>query len=346
MDFPICRPAPDARNAACCSISERRAAPCRKGTIHGDDGSRSHRVVRCARVIKLEPLPVAEPGENELLLRVCAASVNPVDYKIREGKYLAMKSDKLPYVLGRDVCGTVETCGPGMADWRPGDEIYAMLGLNRGAYAEHVIVKANEAALKPTSLDPAAAAVPLAGLTVWQGLFRHGRLQTGQRTLIRGGSGGVGHFAIQLAKARGAQVITTVSEQHVAFARELGADQVIDYRKQRFKQFVREVDMVFDLIAGETQDRSWRVLRKDPGVDAGRAVAGESARVRRPGDARHRRGERRRPARDRRLDRRRQGQAQGQQNLRVAGGGCGGGIRRAGPHGRQGRPQGCGVAHA
>jgi NADPH:quinone reductase-like Zn-dependent oxidoreductase len=214
-------------------------------------------------VIKLERLPVAEPGENELLLRVHAASVNPVDYKIREGKYPAVKSDKLPYVLGRDVSGTVEACGHGMTDWRPHDEVYAMLGIDRGAYAEHVIVKANEAARKPTSLDhTAAAAVPLAGLTAWQGLFRYGALQTRQRVLIHGGSGGVGHFAIQFAKARRAQVITTVSVKHAAFVRALGADQVIDYEKQRFDELVRDVDMVFDLIAGETQERSWRVLRK------------------------------------------------------------------------------------
>jgi len=150
-----------------------------------------------------------------------------------------------------------------MTDWRPGDEVYAMLGIDRGSYAEHVIVKAQEAARKPTSLDhTAAAAVPLAGLTAWQGLFRYGGLQKGQRVLIHGGSGGVGHFAVQFAKARGAQVITTASEKHVAFARDLGADQVLDYKKQRFEDVVRDVDMVFDLIAGETQDRSWRVLRK------------------------------------------------------------------------------------
>src|SRR5262249_10219970 len=214
-------------------------------------------------VMKIERLPVAEPGQNELQLRVHAASVNPVDYKIREGKYPAVKSDKLPYVLGRDVSGTVEACGPGMTDWRPGDEVYAMLGIDRGSYAEHVIVKAQEAARKPTSLDhTAAAAVPLAGLTAWQGLFRYGGLQKGQRVLIHGGSGGVGHFAVQFAKARGAQVITTASEKHVAFARDLGADQVLDYKKQRFEDVVRDVDMVFDLIAGETQDRSWRGRRQ------------------------------------------------------------------------------------
>jgi NADPH:quinone reductase-like Zn-dependent oxidoreductase len=108
----------------------------------------------------------------------------------------------------------------------------------------------------------AAGAVPLAGLTAWQGLFRHGGLKSGQSVLIHGGSGGVGHFAIQFAKAKGAHVITTVSADHVAFAQRLGAEQVIDYKKQRFEDAVKDVDVVFDLVGGETQDRSWGVLKK------------------------------------------------------------------------------------
>ncbi len=214
-------------------------------------------------VMKFEKLPVPQPHENEILLKVHAASVNPVDYKIREGKYPAVKSDKLPYVLGRDVSGTVEAVGPQMTRWKVGDALYAMLGIDRGAYAEHVIVKAREAAAKPASIDHvAAAAVPLAGLTAWQGLFRYGELKTGQRVLIHGGSGGVGHFAIQFAKAKGAHVITTVSSKHVGFVKELGADEVIDYRKQKFEDVARDVDMVYDLIAGETQERSFAVLKK------------------------------------------------------------------------------------
>jgi NADPH:quinone reductase-like Zn-dependent oxidoreductase len=143
-----------------------------------------------------------------------------------------------------------------------GDNIYAMLGIDRGGYAEHAIVKDTEAAAKPSSLDHVtAAAVPLAGLTAWQGLFRHGGLAAGQKVLIHGGAGGVGHFAVQFAKVKGGHVATTVSEKHVQFVRDLGADQIIDYQKQRFEDVVRDVDLVFDLIGGETQTRSWKVLR-------------------------------------------------------------------------------------
>src|SRR5215475_6054245 len=213
--------------------------------------------------VKFRKLLIPSPGPNEILLKVKAASVNPVDWKIREGRYPAVKSDKLPYVLGRDVSGVVEACGPETTGHQKGDEIYAMLGIDRGAYAEHVIVKVNEAAPKPKSIDHlAAAGVPLAGLTAWQGLFRHGELKAGQRVLIHGGSGGVGHFAIQFAKARGAYVITTVSEKHIKFVRKIGADDVVDYKKQRFENMVREVDVVFDLIGGETRKRSWPVLKK------------------------------------------------------------------------------------
>src|SRR5215831_8378314 len=215
------------------------------------------------RVMRFRKLPIPTPGPNEMLVKVKAASINPVDWKIREGLYPAVKSDMLPYVLGRDVSGAVEACGTETTGHQNGDEIYAMLGIDRGAYAEHVIVKTNEAAPKPRSIDHlAAAAVPLAGLTAWQGLFRYGELKAGQRVLIHGGSGGVGHLAIQFAKAKGAHVITTVSEKHIEFVREIGADDVVDYKKQKFEDMVREVDVVFDLIGGETRERSWPVLKK------------------------------------------------------------------------------------
>lgn len=214
-------------------------------------------------VLTLKELPVPEPREGELLLKIHAASVNPVDYKIRAGKYPAVKSDKLPYVLGRDASGVLERRGPGATAFKDGDALYAVVGIDRGCYAEYVLVKESEAALKPKSLDHVtAAAVPLAGLTAWQGLFRHGKLEAGQRVLIHGGSGGVGHFAIQFAKAKGAYVITTVSDQHIDFVRRLGADEAIDYKRKRFEEQARDVDVVFDLIAGETQDRSWQTLKK------------------------------------------------------------------------------------
>lgn len=136
-----------------------------------------------------------------------------------------------------------------------------MLGsIDRGSYAEYVLVRPNEAAAKPARLSHIeAAAVPLAALTAWQGLFDHGQLEAGQTVLIHGGSGGVGHFAIQFAKIKGAAVLTTVSGQNLDFVGELGADRAIDYTSQGFEEIARDVDLVLDLVGGETQERSWRV---------------------------------------------------------------------------------------
>lgn len=214
-------------------------------------------------VLHLESIPVPKPGEGELLVKVAAAGVNPVDFKIRGGKYPAVKQDKLPFIMGRDVAGTVVEVGHLASRFTKGDAVIAMPGLGRGGYAEYAVVKVTEAAKKPEALDVVqAGAVPLAALTAWQGLFNHGHLKAGQRLLVQGGSGGVGHFAIQFAKAKGANVITTSSAAHVDFLRRLGADQVIDYEAQRFEEVVAKVDMVFDLIGGEVQERSWQVLQR------------------------------------------------------------------------------------
>lgn len=213
-------------------------------------------------VMQLEDMPVPQAGEDEILLRVHAASVNPVDYKTREGKFSAVGRDKLPMTLGRDVSGTVESGGSRAGAFRRGDAVYALLGPDRGAFSEYVLVKVAEAALKPKRLSHAeAAAVPLAALTAWQGLFDHGGLTSGQRVLIHGGAGGVGHLAIQFAKDRGATVLTTVSGSDLDFVRQLGADKAIDYKAQRFEEIARDIDLVFDLVGGETQERSWSVLK-------------------------------------------------------------------------------------
>jgi NADPH:quinone reductase-like Zn-dependent oxidoreductase len=218
------------------------------------------------RVLELADIEKPEPKDDEVLIKVRAASVNPVDYKIRSGTYPVVKQDQLPKVLGRDVAGDVERCGRAVRNFEKGDTVYAMLDGGPGGYAEYVTVKADLVAPKPGQLDyRAAAAVPLAGLTAWQGLFDHGHLQAGQRVLIHGGAGGVGHLAIQFAKARGATVATTVAGEDVEFVRHLGADQVIDYTRERFEDKVHDVDLVLDLIAGETQERSWAVL-KDGGT--------------------------------------------------------------------------------
>ena len=213
-------------------------------------------------MLKLEDVPVPEAQDDEVIVKVHAASVNPVDYKIRSGKYPVVKQDQLPMVLGRDLSGTVETCGPAAHTLRKGDPVYAFLDTARGSYAEYVLVKAVEMAARPSSIDHVhAAGVPLAGLTAWQGLFDHGGLQNGQRVLIHAAGGGVGHFAVQFAKAKGAYVLATASSQDLDFVRSLGADEVIDYKQQRFEEVARDIDVVLDLIAGETQDRSWAVLK-------------------------------------------------------------------------------------
>jgi NADPH:quinone reductase-like Zn-dependent oxidoreductase len=214
-------------------------------------------------VVSEQTIAAPRPGASDLLVKNEAAGVNPVDAKIRAGKYPPVGPDKLPYILGRDVSGEVVECGPSVKRFANGDAVFAMPGIERGGYAEYVVVRESEAAARPRSLGSVAAgATPLAALTAWQGLFRYGAVEAGQRILIHGGSGGVGHFAVQFAKAKGAFVATTVSGRHVGFARDLGADQVIDYEKQNFEDEVENVDMVFDLIAGETQDRSWSVIKR------------------------------------------------------------------------------------
>ncbi|MBB3657506.1 NADPH:quinone reductase-like Zn-dependent oxidoreductase [Rhizobium sp. BK650] len=213
-------------------------------------------------VLKIETVDEPIPAGHEVVIRVLAASVNPVDAKIRAGKYPVVTEKELPYVLGRDVCGEIADLGDEVAGFLMGDQVFAFLSPENGGYEEFVIAGSNEVAMKPRSLDPiTAAAVPLAGITAWQGLFDHGDLRSGQRVLIHGGAGGVGHFAIQFAKARGAWVATTVSGADRAFVEDLGADQTIDYKKERFEDLVEPVDLVFDLVGGDTQQRSFDIIK-------------------------------------------------------------------------------------
>jgi NADPH:quinone reductase-like Zn-dependent oxidoreductase len=213
--------------------------------------------------LQLDEVEPSLPDASEVLVKVKAASVNPVDFKIRNGQYPAVKEDRLPYTLGRDVSGVVEQCGAQATRFNVGDEVFGIVGIGGGGYAERVVLAQQAIALKPPSLDHAhAAAVPLAGQTAWQGLFRYGLLHAGQSVLIHGGSGGVGHFAIQFAKAKGARVLTTVSTANVEFAKSLGADLVIDYQSERFEERASDLDLVFDLIGGETRERSWKALRR------------------------------------------------------------------------------------
>jgi NADPH:quinone reductase-like Zn-dependent oxidoreductase len=212
-------------------------------------------------VLKVEDVPTPEPGEGEVLVQVHASSVNPLDYKIRSGAYLG--EDRLPIAMGRDIAGLVIYCGPGVQAFEPGDAVYALLPEDRGGYAEYVAIGADIGARMPAKLDYVqAAAVPLAALTAWQGLFDHGGLKQGQTVLIHGAGGGVGHFAVQFARARGARVIATCRGEDRDFVRHLGASTVVDYQHERFEDVAHDVDLVLDLVGGETQDRSWSVLKE------------------------------------------------------------------------------------
>ncbi len=214
-------------------------------------------------VLRVEEVEPSMPDALQVLVNVKAASVNPVDFKIRNGQYPAVKEDRLPYTLGRDVSGIVEKCGAQATRFKIGDEVVGMVGIGGGGYADKVVLNEGAMAHKPQEIDHVhAAAIPLAGQTAWQGLFRYGQLKAGQAVLIHGGSGGVGHFAVQFAKAKGASVITTVSTERLEFARSLGADVVIDYKTQRFEDLAQDLDMIFDLVDGETRERSWKLLKK------------------------------------------------------------------------------------
>jgi len=216
-------------------------------------------------VLVYEDAPRPRPGKGEILVRVHAAGINPVDWKIREGHLEEMLHHTLPLVLGWDVSGVVEALGSGAGRFRVGDEVFSKPDIARdGAYAEFIVIKESEVALKPKSLDHIhAAALPLAGLTAWQTLFDAGGLSSGQRVLIHGAAGGVGSLAVQLAKWKGAQVIGTASAHNHEFLRKLGVDQVIDYDTERFEDVIQPVDVVLDTRGGEIQERSWKVLKRD-----------------------------------------------------------------------------------
>lgn len=216
-----------------------------------------------AEVLRVEDVPKPVAGHGEVLVRVHAAGVNPVDWKVRAGQLKAL-NPTLPQITGFDIAGVVESTGPEVERFELGDEVYAFLALERGGgYAEYALVPATELALKPKRLDfTRSAAVPLAALTAWQALFDNAGLSQGQTLLVHGAAGGVGHFAVQLAKAKGARVIATASERNHAFLKQLGADQVIDYTTQRFEELARDVDVVLDSIGGDTLERSYGVVKQ------------------------------------------------------------------------------------
>ncbi|WP_208719886.1 NADP-dependent oxidoreductase [Amycolatopsis circi] len=217
-------------------------------------------------VLTVEEVARPEPLPTEVLVRVHAAGINPVDWKTREGQGMA-GMQTFPLILGWDVSGVVEEVGFGVTTLAPGDEVYAMPWFPRaaGGYAEYVTAPARQWARKPASIGHVhAAAVPLAALTAWQALVDTAQVQAGQRVLITAAAGGVGHFAVQFARHLGAHVIATASVARHPWLKELGADETVDYTTSRFEEAVVDVDVVIDLV-GDAQDqtstRSLQVLR-------------------------------------------------------------------------------------
>jgi NADPH:quinone reductase-like Zn-dependent oxidoreductase len=217
-------------------------------------------------VLKLAEIPSPTPAAGEVLVRVRAAGINPIDLKTRAGTGLGGRygSSPFPLILGWDISGTIEALGPDAAGFAVGEDVYGMPRFPSiaAAYAEYVTAPAGELAHKPQSIDHVhAAALPLVSLTAWQALFEAANLQAGQTILIHAAAGGVGHIAVQLAKWKQARVIGTVSGRNVAFLAELGADEIVDYEKQRFEEVISGVDVVLDGLGGEVRQRTWGVLK-------------------------------------------------------------------------------------
>jgi NADPH:quinone reductase-like Zn-dependent oxidoreductase len=215
-----------------------------------------------ADVLVYEDAPRPQPGPREVLLRVMAAGVNPVDWKMREGQFKSFQT--LPLILGIDVSGMVEAVGAEVTTLEVGQAVYGTLKPEiSGAYAEYAIGDERALSPKPSSLTHIeAAAVPVAAMTAWQALFDKGGLSQNQTVLIHAVAGGVGSFAVQLAKWQGAHVVGTASARHRDFVdNQLGLDTVIDYQTTPFETVVKNVDLVMDTIGGETRSRSWAVLK-------------------------------------------------------------------------------------
>ena len=209
-----------------------------------------------------DDVPVILPASNQVLIKVKSASVNPVDWKIREGYLQPLLNHALPLTLGWDVSGEVHEVGNQVNHLNVGDAVYSRPDIAKnGSYAEYITVDADEVAIKPKTLSwQEAAGVPLAALTAWQSLFDFTELKSGEQVLIHAGSGAVGQFAIQLAKHHGAIVYTTTSTRNIELVKSLGADHVIDYTTEDFSE-LRDMDVVFDTIGGETQAKSWQTLK-------------------------------------------------------------------------------------
>jgi NADPH:quinone reductase-like Zn-dependent oxidoreductase len=217
-----------------------------------------------ADVLQIEDISVPDIKEDEVLIKIHATSVNPVDWKIREGYLRAMNLHTLPLTLGWDVSGTIEKAGSAVNNFQIGDEVYSRPAIERnGSYAEFIVEKANEVARKPKTMTHLeAASIPLAGITAWETLVTTAHIAKGQKVLIHAASGGVGTLAVQIAKAKGCYVIGTTSETNISMVKELGANEVVDYKKQDFSKMYSDIDVVLDTLGGTIQDQSWKVIKK------------------------------------------------------------------------------------
>lgn len=209
--------------------------------------------------LNLERVDRPTPGPGEVLVRVRAAGVNPIDWKFRAGYLQEFVPLDLPHVAGLDLAGTVELPGMAVDAFAAGGAVF---GRGSGTYAEFAVAPAGSLAVKPDRLSfEEAATLGVGGVTAWSGLFDAAKLEAGQRLLVHGGAGGVGSIVVQLGRWKGAHVIATASEANAEYVRSLGADQVIDYAAGRFEDVVSDVDVIFDTIGGEVTERSWGVLR-------------------------------------------------------------------------------------
>src|SRR6266566_4143873 len=215
-------------------------------------------------VLKYEDTQLPEPKDDQILVRVIAAGVNPVDGMIRSGMFAKYEKTAFPMIPGADIAGVIEKTGAKITKFKVGDPVYAYVSLrNGGGYAEYTVATQDEAAPKPKSLTYVeAAAVPVVALTAWQALIDTAKLSAGQTVIIHGGSGGVGTFAIQIAKVRGAKVIATASTANQDLLKQLGADVAIDYTKTKFEDVARDVDVLLDSIGKDTLARSYGVVKK------------------------------------------------------------------------------------
>ena len=233
--------------------------------IHGYGGS---------NVVRIDQVPVPNAGPGEVVVRVRAAGVNALDWKIRDGLMRDAFPVALPATLGIELAGEISEVGTGVTAFAVGDRVMGPLG-GLGAYADHAVIAADKLTLTPADLDDVrAAAISIASLTAWQALFEAGELKRGQTVLIHGAAGGVGSFAVQFAVRMGARVVCTAQGVNASYLRALGADEVIDYRASDFWKLTNHIDLVLDLVGGTTLAHSWQVLAEN-----GRIVSAAAADI-------------------------------------------------------------------